>query len=60
MGESPRDWSCSPDMVAFGTKPLEMAVVIPNMMLALAYAMNFFPIFKGISIKLFRNERCKR
>lgn len=24
-----------------------MAIVIPNMMLALAYQMNFFPIFKG-------------
>lgn len=47
MGESPRDWSCSPDMVAFANKPLEMAVVIPNMLLALAYSMNFFPIFKG-------------
>lgn len=34
-------------MHPFPDKPLDMAIVIPNMMLALAYQMNFFPIFKG-------------
>ena len=35
-----------------------MAVVIPNLMLALAYQMNFFPIFKGM--KDSRDDKMKR
>lgn len=35
-------------MVPIGEDFLQMVIVIPNMMLALAYSMNFFPIFKGI------------
>jgi hypothetical protein len=36
-------------MVPVGHDFLQMVIVIPNMMLALAYSMNFFPIFKGNS-----------
>lgn len=35
-------------MVPFASDALNMGIVIPNMMLALAYQMNFFPIYKGI------------
>lgn len=48
LAEPERDWACHVDMVPVGNNPLNMAIVIPNMMLALAYQMNFFPIFKGI------------
>jgi len=34
-------------MVPFASDVLQMAVVIPNMMLSFAYSMNFFPIYKG-------------
>lgn len=34
-------------MVAVGDDLLSMVVVIPNLMLALTYSANFFPIFKG-------------
>ena len=49
MSEPARDSYCHPDMVPFENDILQMAVVIPNLMLALAYQMNFFPIFKGNS-----------
>lgn len=42
-----RDWECHTDVKPFADASLGMATVIPNMMLALAYQMNFFPIFKG-------------
>ena len=48
MGEPARDWVCHADMVPFADDILGMAAVIPNLMLALAYQMNFFPIFKGM------------
>jgi hypothetical protein len=35
-------------MVPVAKDFLQMIIVIPNMMLALAYSMNFFPIYKGI------------
>lgn len=47
MSEPQRDWSCHPDLVPFGNDALKMMVVIPNLILALAYQMNFYPIFKG-------------
>jgi amino acid permease len=34
-------------MVPVATDVLQMVIVIPNLMLALAYSMNFYPIFKG-------------
>jgi hypothetical protein len=34
-------------MEPFGDDGLEMAVVLPNLMLAITFHMNFFPIFKG-------------
>lgn len=51
-----RDWSCHPDMVPVGSDFLQMVIVIPNLMLALAYQMNFFPIFKGIPFYICRHE----
>lgn len=48
MSEPKKGWYCHYDMVPFGNDVLQIASVIPNMMLALAYQMNFFPIFKGI------------
>lgn len=47
MSEETRDWHCHPDLVPVASDFLQMVIVIPNMMLALAYQMNFFPIFKG-------------
>lgn len=35
-------------MVPVATDVLQMVIVIPNLMLALAYSMNFYPIFKGM------------
>lgn len=34
-------------MEPFPTDWVKVATVIPNIMLALAYQMNFFPIYKG-------------
>ena len=48
MSEPERGWYCHPDMVPFADEFLEMASVVPNMMLAFAFQMNFFPIFKGL------------
>ncbi len=36
-------------MVPVGQDFLQIIIVIPNMILALGYSMNFFPIFKGKS-----------
>ena len=47
MSEPKRGWYCHSEMVPFADDILEISAVIPNMMLALAYQMNFFPIFKG-------------
>lgn len=47
MSEPQRDWSCHPDLTPVGDDVLKMMVVIPNVILALAYQMNFYPIFKG-------------
>ncbi len=49
-------------MVPVGKDFLQMIIVIPNMMLALAYSMNFFPIYKGtlvnnIGMKDARDEK---
>ena len=49
MAEPKRDWTCHSEMVPFANDPIKMVAVIPNLMLALAYQMNFFPIFKGIN-----------
>lgn len=48
MSEPSRGWVCHVDMVPFADDILAIAAVIPNLMLALAYQMNFFPIFKGM------------
>lgn len=48
MSEPKYSWHCDSEMVPFGNDVMEMAIVIPNMMLSLAYQMNFFPIFKGL------------
>jgi hypothetical protein len=34
-------------MEPIGDNALEIAVVLPNLMLAITFQMNFFPIFKG-------------
>lgn len=47
MSEPRYNWHCDADMAPVGSDVMEMAIVIPNMMLSLAYQMNFFPIFKG-------------
>ena len=47
MNEPKRGWYCHYDMVPFASDILKISAVIPNVMLALGYHMNFFPIFKG-------------
>jgi amino acid permease len=42
-----RDWVLDEELNAFPTDWLKVAAVTPNIMLALAYHMNFFPIYKG-------------
>lgn len=54
ISEKERNWYCHADVIPIAHDPLEMAVVIPNLMLSLAYQMNFFPIFKGNSSILCR------
>lgn len=49
MGDKDHNWQCNSDVTPFESDLLEMAAVIPNLMLAFGYHMNFFPIFKGIS-----------
>lgn len=46
MGE--RDWKLDHEMQPFPDDWLKVASTIPNIMLALAFQMNFFPIYKGI------------
>jgi amino acid permease len=42
------DWTCSGDgMQPVGDSFMKMIVVIPNILLALGFQMNFFPIYKG-------------
>lgn len=43
-----RDWVLDEPMEPFPTDWLKVAAVTPNIMLALSYHMNFFPIYKGI------------
>ena len=47
MSDDDHKWRCSSEVVAFQNDIMEMASVIPNLMLAFGYHMNFFPIFKG-------------
>lgn len=42
-----RDWKLDYEMKPFPHDWSNVATVIPNIMLALAFQMNFFPIFKG-------------
>lgn len=42
-----RDWVLDQELNAFPQDWLKVAAVTPNIMLALAYHMNFFPIYKG-------------
>ena len=44
-----RDWKLDYEMKPFPSDWLVVATVIPNIMLALSFQMNFFPIFKGNS-----------
>ncbi len=50
MSDSDHNWRCNKDVTPFESDFLQMAAVIPNLMLAFGYHMNFFPIFKGILI----------
>jgi hypothetical protein len=42
-----RDWNLDYEMKPFPSDWFQVATVIPNIMLALAFQMNFFPIYKG-------------
>lgn len=42
-----RDWNLDYEMKPFPSDWFKVATVIPNIMLALSFQMNFFPIFKG-------------
>lgn len=42
-----RDWKLDHQMEPFPTDWVKVASVIPHIMLALAFQMNFFPIYKG-------------
>lgn len=42
-----RNWNLDYEMHPFPTDWMKVAAATPNIMLALAFQMNFFPIFKG-------------
>jgi amino acid permease len=42
-----REWNLDHEMKPFPSDWLQVATVIPNIMLALSFQMNFFPIYKG-------------
>ena len=52
-----KEWNLDYEMKPFPTDWLKVATVIPNIMLALAFQMNFFPIYKGIQFILIRIEK---
>lgn len=45
-----RDWTLPKDISAWppGDEPLKAIAVVPNILLAFLYQMNFFPIYKGM------------
>lgn len=45
---SEKDWKLDYEMKPFPEDWLKVASTIPNIMLALSFQMNFFPIYKGI------------
>jgi amino acid permease len=42
-----QNWNRSGTFEAFGNDGLQIGIVLPNLIFALAFQMNFFPIFKG-------------
>ena len=50
MSEPDRDWHCHPEMVPFADDAMKIILVVPNIMFALGFHSNFFPVFKGMKL----------